>query len=178
MRVFYEQPLTLFIAGVALLVVCLVALVKTGRIGFLYAAGGVVIGTALLLWVERQLVSVREEIYSELESIGEELVADNVPAVIGHISESAPGIRDQAERLLRRVRVDRLAIKSNLKITEKEGDKDHLVAQVNVVAVGSERRGAIRNQTSPQYVTVEFVREGGQWRIVNYDRKAPHEGLR
>jgi len=178
MNVLYEQPLTILVVGALAVVVALVALIKTGRIGFLYGAGGLVLLTALLLLVERRTITVTEEVREVLDDISTELTTDNVPAVLDYIAPAAEGIRDKAERILKRVRVDRVSIKSNLKVTPKDGDENHVVATFNAVAVGSERRGSIKDQPSPQFFTVEFVRDGDAWRILSYDRQSPTKGLR
>lgn len=178
MNVLYEQPLTILVVGALSVVAALVALIKTGRIGFLYGAGGLIALTALLLMVERRTITMKEEVRGVLDDISTELTTDNVPAVLDYIAPSAEDIRDKAEQILKKVRVDRVSIKPNLQVTPKNGDANHVVATFNAVAVGSERRGVVKDQPSPQFFTVEFIRDGGAWRILNYDRQSPTKGLR
>lgn len=178
MNVLYEQPLTILALGALSVAAALFALIKTGRIGFLYGAVGLIALTALLLIVERRTITIKEELRGVLDDISTDLTADNVPAVLDHIAPAAEDIRDKAEKILKQVRVDRVSIKPNLKVTPKNGDANHVVATFNAVAVGSERRGVVKDQPSPQFFTVEFVRDGDAWRILTYDRQSPTQGLR
>lgn len=178
MSILTEQPTTIFMLGAAAVVIALVALIKTGRFSFVYVAGGLALLTAVALLAERRIVTEKEELRGVLLGITDDLASDNIASVLDCFSSEAKDIRKRAEGLLKRFRVDRVTIKNNLQVTPKEGRDDCIVATFNAVAIASERKGSITDQPAPQFMTVEFVREGNQWRISDYDRQPPQRGMR
>lgn len=173
-----EQPTMIFVIGALAVVLSLVGLVKSGRAEFLYGTGALVLLTAVALIAERQIVTKKEELRGVLLAISDDLAADDIPAVLNYFSSEAEDIRKRAEGLLKRVRVTRVAIKNNLQVAPKDGRDDCVVATFNAVGIASERKGSITDQPSPQFMTVEFVHEGGSWRIRDYSRQPPQRGLR
>lgn len=176
--VFTEQPTSIFLIGAVAVVIALIALIKTGRFGFVYVAVGLALLTAAALFAERRIVTPREELRGVLLAISADLAADDIPAVLNYFAADAEEYQKRAERLFKQYRVNRVVIKNNLEVAPKEGHDDRVVATFNAVGVVSGRNGSITEQPAPQFMTVEFVREGGNWRISDYDRQQPHRGGR
>ena len=169
-----EQPLPIALVGGLLVAGCLAAVVQTGSVRFFYAAGGCLLLTVVLLVIESQVVTPYEEIEQTLQTIARDLETNDPPRVLAHLARSATTLRSQAESALRRVEIQRVAVKNNLQVDFQPADQpQRATARFNAVIVGSERRGGVTNQSAPWYFVVDFVREEGNWRITNYQRQSP-----
>lgn len=127
----------------------------------------------------RRVVTPKEEIESTLHEIARDLESNNEDAILAHISQSTPRTTDLARQALRRVEIVRVAVKNNLQV-EFQSDRQPLQATAgfNAVIVGSEKRGTIRNQPSPNYFVVDFQKENNEWRVLSYQRHPPQQGIR
>ena len=176
---FLESPLSIVLVGIFFAVAALFGLLKTGLIRFLYIAIGVAVLTCLLVVVERQIVTPREEIAQTLQVIAADLESNNAQAILEHVSTTVPETRSLAARALKRVELHRVVVKNNLTVDfGSDPNGNRAKASFNAVIVGSEKSGAIQNQTSPWFFIVDFVKEGGKWRVVDYSRKSPTQGIK
>ena len=135
--------------------------------------------TVALLLVERYVVTPKEEIENVLQVIARDLESNEQETILAHISSSKPDLRSRAERALKPVVVDRVVVKRNLVVEfDSLESPQRAKASFNAVIVGSEKTGTIRNQTSPWYFIVDFVKEDSQWRVADYEKQLPTAGMR
>ena len=177
--VILEQPLPTIMIGMLLAVICLIGLLRTGLVRFLYFAIGIAAITVALVFVERVVVTPKEEIEGTLATIARDLESNDRPRILSHIATSSQQLRVRAERALKPIVVHRVSVKNNLMVTfDTERNPRSAQATFNAVVVGSERSGSVQNQMSPWFFIVDFVKEGDRWRVADYARRSPQEGLR
>lgn len=173
-----ENPVPIVLGGILFSALALFGLLKTGLIRFLYIAIGIAAVTCLLVVVERKIVTPTEEIAQALQEIAADLQSNQPDAILAHVSSSVPELRKRAERALKPVEIDRVVVKNNLTVDfGSNPDGNQAKASFNAVVVGSMKSGAVRNQTSPFFFIVDFVKEDGKWRVVDYTRKSPTQGI-
>ncbi len=164
--------------GITLALVPLVLGLTTRRAGYFLLALALIMTTGSLVWFERWITTPREEIAGVLDSIARDLATDDVSRVTRHISRTRPELIRHAEQMLRRYVIHQAKIKRNLTVAlVPNSDPKEVVARFNAVLRGSERSGAIRNQLSPWFFIVQFVREDDAWKVLAYERLDPREGL-
>lgn len=175
-----EQPLLILGGGGLVLVLLIVGLVQTGRYSFLYAAIAVSLMTICGLVVERFVVTPLEEVRATLHVIARDLEANDVDAVLGHISEGRPALREEAKSKMGFVELLDVDIKRNLSV-EVVARPDMEVAEAKFNATFRFRvlRGSMAGETRPypQHVMVRFRRESGKWRIRDYALSDPRAGI-
>ncbi len=178
MSLLFEQPLPILAGGVLAVAVCLVGLLRSGRFAFLYLAAGAVVLTLFLLFIESRVVTPREEIATTLASIASDLESNDLDRVLRHVSKDQEGVQATAAEALRRGVIHRVALKRNLEVEFALGeDPPSARASFNAVITGSEKKGAIREQSLPLFLVVNFVNEDGEWKVVDYERHPPQKGL-
>ena len=166
------------IVGAAVMVaILLMCVVYTARPAFLYAAIGVVLLAAGLVIVERSILTPREEVRAEIYAIAAALEANDTDAVLAHVSPTVPKLRERGARALGEVIIEQVKIKPNLKVQLAAGDPPtKATATFNVVVIGSQRRSGVSHQRGAWFFTVDLVKEGGDWRVVDYRQQDPRRG--
>ncbi len=178
MSLFLEQPLPILAGGILAVAICLAALLKSGRLAFLYLAGGLGVLTLLMLLIESRVVTPREEIENTLATIAADVESNDLDRVLRHVSHYQEGVRATAEHALRRVVIHRVAVKRNLEVEfSTDANPPTARASFNAVVVGSEKKGTVRDQTAPIFFIVDFVKEDGDWKVVTYERHPPQKGM-
>jgi hypothetical protein len=135
--------------------------------------------TALLLVVERSVVTPKEEIRLKLSDIARVMETNDIPQILNFVSDTVPQLKSSAEKSLKRIKIERVAIKNNLEVEfTPANNPTKAMASFNAVLVVSDRRGTLNNQLSPNFFEVTFVKEAGEWRVLDYERHEPQQGMK
>ncbi len=170
----FENPLYVLLLGATLTLVAATCLLKSGRWPFAYVALGLMVLTAIAVTVNIYVVTPKEEIRSTLLDIAADLETNDTERILRHVAASADSVRSSAANALRRVQIDRVAIKNNLVVKwDRTTHPQSAKARFNAVIVGSEKKGGIRDQTAPFLFIVDFVKEADVWKVASYQRRAP-----
>ncbi len=175
-----EQPYTIALGGLALIVILIAGLLKTGHKSLLYGAIGVFVATFGLLVLERTTVTPREEVRATLHLIAHELEENNIIGVLDYVSDSLPKLKQEAESRMDEVEITEIDIKRNLTIDIIEAKGMEIAeARFNCVI-----RAKVKHfmsdtpQTIPRYFIVRFREDDdGRWRVRNYEMHDPRQGL-
>lgn len=168
---FLEQPLVVLFVGSVLVAVSAVAWVQTQHPRALQAA---VLSLAALvagLVLERWVVTPAEQVEASVYGVAQALESNDLPAVTAFLASSAEDLRQEVQTYLRLVTVNKISIKSNLKVTISGSSA--ATARFNAVATVSGRGGTPSDQPVPRLLIVHFRLEQGQWRIVSYEAFDP-----
>ena len=180
MQTLVENPLPILAMGGISVAILISGLLKTGRTSLVYAIALVILLTVGLVFVERAVVTTREEIAATLQQIAADLESGNATVITSHIANDADQLRRRAERILPDAVFHQVKIKRNVEISAREqaGLAEALTASFNAVVVVSERDGFGDRHHVPSFFVVEFVRQDGCWKVRDYDRRDPREGIR
>jgi len=174
-----ENPYTIVLGGLALVVILIAGLLKTGRKSLLYAAVGVVVATIGLFVLERTTITPREEVRATLHLIAHELEQNNVEGVLAYVSDSLPKLKQEARSRMDEVEVTEVDIKRNLTIDIIEAKGMQIAeARFNCVIRAKVKRFSDTPQTLPRFFIVRFREDAnGRWRVRNYEMNDPRQGL-
>lgn len=173
----FENPVPIIIMGGLTLAIIAGGWFQTQRkelvIAFLAAL--VVFGGLLVL--ERSVVTDGEQVEALIAQIAREAEANDAEALATHFHSSAAKYRDQLTTEMAVFQVQRISIKSNLKVAvDPQVRPKRAVATFNVTATISEKTGTIKEMVIPRFVTATFEMEDGQWRCIDYKHDEMQRG--
>jgi hypothetical protein len=116
-----ESPVTIIVLGSIVELMLVVALVRTGRGGFLWALIGAGAVTGALVVMERLVVTDREQIEQTFDQLSATLVTNDVAAVLKFIAPSATDVRKLAEMALPQVKIKRALITDSMAVDVNHG---------------------------------------------------------
>ena len=169
-----EEPLPILFVGVLIEGFLLIALLQTARRALLYLmiVTGILFGGLLL--VEFVVVTDAEEVEMMLDTMAADLERDDLPALLAHISDTAPELQQMARTRLKQVVVSRAAIKGNLQITvRRQKNRSWAIAKFNVVIIASDRTGTVEGYRYARYLVVRLRKQGGRWRMTGFEEHHP-----
>lgn len=164
----FEDPITVIVAGVLIEVLLGIALYNSGQGRLLWAMGGVLTATLLLVLVELLVVTDRERISDTLSDAAAALETNNAAAVTPFIAPEASDMRARAEAALS-VFVVKSASFSGLDVTVNS----HLsppTAQARFFGkfAGHDRLGRIPYENAFRRFEVDLRRDGDRWVMTDY----------
>jgi hypothetical protein len=167
-----EDAWTIFLCCLALGLVVVLLLLQISRGYALLGLLGMALFTGGLLLVERLVVTDRERVENSLYELADALVNNDVPLATSYISpRSTPRVRDDAGFYLRRMKVTKANIGSDLKTTV-----NRLTSPPTARATFTGRLEAqfeLGGATPLNYVgrfTLELELDGDRWLITDYDK--------
>ncbi|HJT30546.1 MAG TPA: hypothetical protein VJ783_00660 [Pirellulales bacterium] len=169
----FEDPTMLIASGVLIEALLAVALVKSGRAALLLVMAGVLVLVLGGVFVERMVVTEREEIEATLDGVSQELEANNIEGVLSWIDPASGGMREDV-----RARVSQARI-SEVRVFDLNVSINHYVTPPTAQAYFTGRiRGRYRGEGSSgegmllRRLTVDFRQAGDRWLITGYqDRR-------
>lgn len=176
--ILFEKPLLIGLLGSITAIVLGFLWLQTGRRSILYVLISILVLMFAGIGIARYVVTDREAVTAALHEIAEAVERNDMPEVLRLIHPDAPSVRAQALGELPRYEFHEVKIKSNLEVTfDKSDDPTEAVAKFNVLVVGSERNGLVKNRRVPIYCTVTFRKYEDSWRLFAYQHSDPREGL-
>lgn len=177
----FDQPLIIVLLSVAVLTGVAITWITTGHKALLYVLIAGVALAALLLVVERMVVTDREAIDATLQQMARD-VASNVPAKITqHISPSAPSLQAQANAEMPNYKFSTLRITKIHEIkVNADAEPRTAVVEFNIIATGTFKAGSdvLADANIPRWVQLDLVKDpDGAWRVKNYQHAPPQQML-
>ena len=167
-----EEPIYILILGVLMLAFLGFALMQTGYRKIFHAMLAVVALTAGLLLLESLVLTEREQLEADLETIARDVESNNLEAILAHVYSGAPEILARAEREFPNYTFDKVDIKNNVEVAfEMDHQPPKAVVTFNVV-VGV-RHGTMDFPHVPRFVVVTMMLEDGHWRVAEYSHDQP-----
>ncbi|MCA9201118.1 MAG: hypothetical protein KDA87_26440 [Planctomycetales bacterium] len=179
MAIFLEQSWPVLAIGITALIVTLAIWVQMQRGILLVAAAAILALTVGGVALERKVVTDFEVLQTSLQQIAEDLASNDIDLIAQHISTKSPQLRNDAARILRQGTIKRVSVKNNLEAEFSQEDPPQRVeASFNAVATVTAKGDPTAMYTVPQFFTVVFERENGQWKVVSYTNSDPRDGIR
>ena len=139
-------------------------------VAVLLSASGVIL--------EQLVVTEAEKVTSTIHTIAKDMQTNDVAAVLAHISAGKTELRAYAESVLKRVRVEKVSIKRNLKVVvPSSGAPSTAIAKFNAVARLEDKTSTFGKQTVPRFITLHLSKEGENWRVTDFKEDMPQKGI-
>lgn len=176
MNLFFESPIYLGACGLLVIVIAIVAWLNTANPYALWTASWAFIITAILLIIEQNVVTYREEIVTRLHEVADHLQANQFDEVIAVIHPAATATLQLAKAELPNYQFSEARVTAihSIDIGSQE-KRPRAVAEFNVfvaVTVGGQ------SFQVPRFIRVTMYRENNQWFVYDYSHHEPTAGLR
>lgn len=136
--------------------------------GSLITVFAVVVATAMLLAVERLIVTPREEVEQTLNDLTKRIAANDLPGVITFIEPGAKQVRTDAESLMPLVTVQRASILGTPEIAvDMISSPPTATVDCQGLVEVTVKKDGIKGPYMDR-VEIHFVREGECWLIDSY----------
>jgi len=164
----FEDPVTVIVAGVLIEALLGVALYNSGQGKLLWAMGGVLVLTLLLVLVELVVVTDREQISDTLSGAAAALESNDPAAIVSYIAPEASGMRARAETALSVVVIESASF-SGLDVIVNS----HMIpptAEARFIGKfrGHDRLGRMPYNNVLRRFVIDLRREGDRWVMTNY----------
>lgn len=173
MTAILENPLPAIFLGVVVEGVLVALLLGTRKKIWLAPILGVLVLAVGLVVVERLVITEREEVEYTVDSIATALVANDVGAVLSHLSDSAHESRARAEWAMGRVQIDSASV-SGLEITVNELTSPPTAKAVfSGVIKFEDRKKEYPYKAYASRFELEFRKEGERWKVTGHQELDP-----
>ena len=163
-----EDPTVLLITGAAVEAILVAGLVKTGRGNLIWAMLGVLAVVGGLLLVERWWVTDRELVQDRLNATVIALEANDVDAVVTHISPSADAMRRIVKAILPLAEFEDVDL-NNIQIEINEFTSPPTASARFMALVKARYQGQQSlYERTPFQIEVELEKEGDEWLYSRY----------
>lgn len=168
MTAIFENPLPLLFVGIVVEAILITLFYNFQKKVWLVPIVGVLLALVALVLVERIVVTPREEVEHTVDKIVDALRANDVNAVLSHLSDSARESRSRAKWALGRIEIN------GVKVTGLEVTVNALKSPPSAKAVFSgvlkfdDRKKEYPYRTYASKFEVEFRKEGGRWMVTGH----------
>lgn len=175
MKWFVEDPTPTLVLAALTIGVLVIALVKTGRGGLMYAIAGVGVLTVAILALEWMIVTDKEEVEYSLSGTCHELEANNAQGVLSYIDPKSPAY-GRLKGELGRIRVSKASFKRLDVTVDRKTNPPTAKADFMGYIQAKDTSGQIPFETFARRIKVELRKEGDRWLLMNYKIDGLPEG--
>lgn len=164
---FFEGPIWIGLCGVFVVVVAAYFWTQTGNKPALYTAAAAGLLTLILVMVNIQVVTQREELRDIMRDIATNLEQNNHDAVIAYIHPNAQPVVQRAKSELNNYEFSRAKI-TRIKdiIVNNNSQPPTAIAEFNVVV---EISGQGHKLTVPRFIKAYLMQKDGKWLVNDYE---------
>lgn len=171
-----ENPLPAILIGVLTTAILGSGWLKTGRQWLLYLMIAAILLTVGAVFLERMVITDREQITATLHEIADLVERNEIDAALEYAHSGWLEVRSQATAELPRYEFLEVSIGRNLEI---EVFPEHIppkaTAKFTVVVVLSTKDHSVSGGRIPRFVEVIFLKEeSGDWRVSDYEHLPPN----
>ena len=168
MSTLFENPIAIAVVGSLLATVALVVFLSRRTTGPLAALVGIITVTALLLLVERWVVTDREAVEHALGGMLAAIEANDLPAAMAFVDSAAPGIKSNMEALMPEVKVQ--TANAGAVVVEANSNATPPTATSRFQAYLHGTHGSSGQPLAyiNQRVDIVWVKRGDQWLVSDY----------
>jgi hypothetical protein len=165
-----EQPWTLLSIGLLLVAAAGVIFYQSRHPAAGWTFALLLVATAAAFAAERLIVTDREQIEATIYAAAHAVEADDRQAILALFAQSANPARAQAEARLDQFRVRDVKVTADPEIRfNRHAALPAATAVFRVRCELTHRRGGLAIGPIVPQLTVDFVKEGDQWRIAGFE---------
>ena len=175
-----ETPLPAILMGGLMAAMLGSGWLRTGKQWLLYLMIGVILLTVGAVFLERAVITDREQVAATLHEIADLVERNEIDAALEYAHSSWPEVRSQATGELPPYVFREVSIRRNLKI---EVFPEHIppeaTAEFNVLVVFGTRDHFVEETRALRFVKVTFLKEEtGEWRVADYEHYPAMDAFR
>lgn len=167
MDALFESPWPVLITGIVIEVVLGLVFQQTGRKAVLAAMVVVLALVAGGLWLERYVVTDREQILLTLDDLAEALTEESIQPVLEFISPTAEKTRAQATGDWDRFTIFHAGYSRPKVSFNRTRSRPTALVEFNAMIEAASRNGQIPKNRYPIRVKMEFRLEGDRWLVTD-----------
>jgi hypothetical protein len=165
-----ENALPIWVGGTVALTMALVVFYHTNRPKSLAAVAAVLVVTIALLALEQVIETPREAVERTLYELAARVEANDVAGALAYLAPTAtPAIRDEIERQMPQVKIERARVIGTPKI-EVSSDEQTATVKCRGLIIAVIKQNGMKGGAEDE-VTLEFVRNAGRWQVDSYASK-------
>lgn len=170
----FDSPFTILLAALGIGFFLGVAWVQTGKNGFLYAVGGLVVVALLLLILERTTETDGERVTRLVYQIASEIETNDSDRVVTHIVSSKPELIALARKEMKPHTFDDVTITKIFSVEElPQKEPPQVIIEFNVSVGGNFMQGQVPLENRIIFFKLTFWKDNdGEWRIADYEYDA------
>jgi hypothetical protein len=167
MTLFFENPLPIWALGIVGFAIAVIVYFAKKSLGSMLAVAFVVVATAVLLFIERQVITPSEEVEQAVVDIMDAIQANDVPGVVALIDPLATKVRSDAETLMPQVKVKATG-NSSLRV-----ELDESASPPKATSFFRGKIDGVHSKTGARafyfdQVEVDWQKSGDKWLVVDY----------
>ena len=171
-----ENPLLAILIGVLTTAILGGGWLKTGKQWLLYLMIAAILMTVGAVFLERMVMTDREQITTTLHDIADLVERNEINAALEYAHSGSPEVRAQAAAELPRYEFQEVSIGRNLEI---EVFPKHIppkaTAEFTVAVVLRTKDHSFSGGRTPRFVVVTFLKEeSGEWHVSDYEHFPPN----
>jgi hypothetical protein len=166
--VLLENPVAIAVVGGLLAIVGLVVFLSRRSLGAMASLGAILAATALLLLVERFVVTDREAVENAVESMLAAIEANDMAGVLEWIDPAAAGVRADVQALMPTIKVSN-ANAAGVQVDDPSAANPPTAkAQFQAYLQGVHSSTGMSLIYVNQQVDLEWVKRGDRWLLTDY----------
>jgi hypothetical protein len=172
-----EEPIYIAVLGLITAGFLGFAWTQTGYRYLLHALLAVLALTGGLLFLEKMVVTDREQVQEALDRIARDVESNDLDRILSHVYSGAPDVYARAEMEFPNYEFEQVKIKDNVEVQPVEGAQPPRILVTFNVTVDVSVRATSMLHHVPRFVRVTLVKEDGDWRVAEYSHDEPQRGL-
>ncbi|HEV2971339.1 MAG TPA: hypothetical protein VGY55_15295 [Pirellulales bacterium] len=168
---FTEDSTPILVIGVIVEAILLLALVKTSRVGLLYAIVGVGIVTGAIVWIEKHTDTDTKRIRRVLDAAAVAVEKNDMPGLLALISPAAQGMRSQVSGVLPQVEIRKAYVTGLAVKVNRFNNPPTATAEFFGQADGKDRHGVYADQHYIARFKVNLHFENDRWLMDDYEEQ-------
>jgi len=167
MTIFVENPLAIIVLGGVLATFAGIVFLARRTGASLLALVGIIVGTLLLVVLERFLVSDREQIENGVEAVVAAVEANDIAGVLEWIDPAAVNVRGDIQSLMPLVKVEKARVMGTIDV-QVDGSPAQAVSSFRAFLDGVHGSSGMRVAYFNQRVDVNWIKKDDRWLITGY----------
>lgn len=163
-----ENALPIWIVGGLLALMAAIVFFSRRNLTSLAAMAVILVATLALTFVERMIVTDREQIEIGLYATMDAIEANDTRSVLAWIDQGAADLRSDAEALMSIVQVERANVAGSVRIELDPNDSAQGSSRFRGFLNGVLRKGGVRISYFDD-VELYWTKQSGRWLIEDYD---------
>jgi hypothetical protein len=168
---FTEDSTPVLVIGVITVAILLLALVKTSRLGLLYAIGGVAVVVGTIVWIEKHTVTDTKRVRSVLDAAAAAAERNDLQGVLALVSSSSAGTRNLVSTQMPQVEIHSVSMNGLAIRIDRLSSPPSATADFTGIVIGKVKSGLYPYDNIVGRCRVTLHLENDRWLIDGFEER-------